>query len=110
MKSAEEILAFIDQYYVWMLERPHMYFENPSAMEGEIFLMERLRNFILDKSSHHSDWTDFLCELGYGAAGIAPSVEYPDKQVWFEKVSDVFRQYLVSQGRYRPDLESNAAI
>ena len=75
MKTAEQIIAAIEQYYVWSTERPRFYFRDVRAMEEELALLESLRDFIVDDAEGpwlaSTGFIDFLTEQGYGAFGYS---------------------------------------
>lgn len=65
MKSGEEIVAFIDQFQAWAMERPEMYAEDPSHLESVLFVLEQVRQFAVDGKS--SRYGSYLGEQGFGS-------------------------------------------
>jgi hypothetical protein len=71
MKSGEEIVAFIDQYMEWAMERPEMYAEDPAALESIFFVLEQVRQFAVVDSENPRETASrygfYLGEQGFGA-------------------------------------------
>ena len=82
MKTVEEILRHIDEYYAFLLERPWMYAENPKTLEAIIFELESLRDFITEERIPGSRFTDYTHSLGYAtAASLLPVPGEPSPPV-----------------------------
>jgi hypothetical protein len=104
MKQQREILDYLDEYYCQVIRRPSLYAVSPSALEGMIAFVERLRAFILEDSSQAGRYDEFIRSLGYGARGCShcdgrDDAISDDDQRLFERVSEVLRQFLEKEGR-----------
>ena len=100
MKTIEEILRHIDEYYAFLLERPWMYAENPKTLEAIIFELESLRDFITEERIPGSRFTDYNHSLGYASA--ASLLHVPVDKAGFSIVASVLKGYLESQSRLLP--------
>lgn len=65
MKSGEEIVAYLDQFQAWAMERPEMYAQDPSHLESVFFVLEQVRQFAMDGKS--SRYGSYLGEQGFGS-------------------------------------------
>ena len=109
MKTSEETLRHIDEYFACVVERPWMYAENPKTLEAIIFELESLRDFITEERIPGSRFTDYTRSLGYASAVSLlhgpgePSP--PEDEEGFAIVASVLRGYLESRARLRQALE-----
>jgi hypothetical protein len=110
MKSPEEIVRYIEDFYSQSLERPKMFFLSPSAMEEVLFKLERLYEFIVDDEWKFPGCCDFgyagfLGERGYGVGRFTDEERCgPDE---FLKMAAFWREYLASDWRKGPHGERN---
>ena len=106
MKTVEEILRHIDEYYAFLLERPWMYAENPKTLEAIIFELESLRDFITEERIPGSRFTDYNHSLGYASAAsllhVPGEPSPPVDKAGFSIVASVLKGYLESQSRLLP--------
>ena len=71
MKSFEDVIRFVDEMFLNMLERPQMYASSPEALEDVLMTLEKLRGFILgDGLDKPSAYTKFLLAHGFGVAKL----------------------------------------
>jgi hypothetical protein len=105
MKTVEEILRHIDEYYAFLLERPWMYAENPKTLEAIIFELDTLRDFITEERIPGSRFTDYTRSLGYASAvsvlHVPGEPAPPVDKEGFAVVASVLKGYLESQSRLR---------
>ncbi len=104
MRSPIEILKYLDEYYIHMLERPSMYSPSPVGMENTIQFIENLRAFILNDPQQSQLYNEYLLSLGYGARGCSHVEGVDDHRskhdlVLLDKVTEVLRQFLKKEGR-----------
>jgi hypothetical protein len=104
MKSSAEVLAYIDNYYMCMIQRPTMYASSPGAFEDIILVLERLRGFVLSDANQESAFLNYTLDLGFGARHISrdagiPDTASDDEVLRFQRIADILRRFLVSQGR-----------
>ena len=75
MKSIEDTLAYIQNYFDTVLAQPDAHFRNVDAMENELLTMEQLRCFIVDDAKAWpilpKEYYDFMYERGYGTLGFS---------------------------------------
>jgi hypothetical protein len=76
MKSTEEILQYIEEFYANATERPQSYFGGLLCMESELMTLEYLRDFILEKER---TYPQFLGEEDYGSFGFCGGKYEEDK-------------------------------
>lgn len=99
MRSAGDILRYIESYQLHMLDRPHMYSANPESFEEKIHFIERLRAFILDSEE---EWSDYLVNNGFGVATVSTRLSEQginEFHVQYTEIAKHFRAYLLKQGR-----------
>jgi hypothetical protein len=80
MRSAKEILEYIDTFYRRALARPSMFASTPQSLEEKLSTLERLRQFILSDGQTPDPatdpYSDFLLAKGYGVSQFTTSY-YP---------------------------------
>jgi hypothetical protein len=109
VKSASEILEFIDSYYAHMVSRPTMYASSPDSFEDIIVVLEYLRAFILEDELQSSGYSNFTANLGFGTRHISYYVAkndpalLQDKTALFAYVADILRKFLLSENRFREE-------
>jgi hypothetical protein len=110
MRSSDEILKYIDDFYNHALERPFMYASSPQSLEETLITLEKLREFIVsdrpDQCTEKTGYEAFLLNQGYGVSQFTSNY-YPsrsltdhDKRV-FRDLSDFWKKYLA--GRPTPE-------
>lgn len=104
MRSASEILDYLDTFYTRMIQRPSMYTPSPSAMGCMIVFIEDLRAFVLNEDEQENRFISFEKSLGYGAMGCSHAdgtvVRISDEEMcMFRNVANVLKLFLVQQGR-----------
>jgi hypothetical protein len=73
VKSGEEIVAFIDQYMEWAMERPEMYAEDAASLESVFFVLEQVRQFAKDGTATRYGF--YLGEQGFGPRCFTTDVD-----------------------------------
>jgi len=103
MKTAQDIVNYIDTKYVFMIERPWMYGGAPRMLEAIIFELELLRDFITEQTTPGKAFTDYIDSLGYGSAASIFNVpgepSPPVDKAGFAIMASVLTGYLQSQSR-----------
>ena len=95
MKSGEEIVAFIDQYMEWTMERPENYAANPAELESIFFVLDRVRQFAISNSGDPNlfRYSQYLSEQG-----ISPRLFTTDEaslpQVITDEIKQAFRPFI----------------
>ena len=123
MKTAEEIVQYIESFYQNSLDRPQFYFRNVEAMEAELWEFERLYDFIVDDSRGFagipSHLVNFMFDKGYGSLGFAggkvcdddgepidrPPMQGPDdaELARMHDLAKLWREYLANRNRLSHD-------
>jgi tRNA pseudouridine38-40 synthase len=121
LKTPQQIIAAVEQWYAWSIERPKFYFCGPRCMESELSLLESIYEFIVDDSELSVGLSDgfinFLIEQGYGAGGFSYGkvIDDDDEQIQrpaamgpsdeelkeMDELAAFWRQYLSSPHRKR---------
>jgi len=114
VRSATEILEYLDDYYVHMIQRPTCYAASPAAMEGMIIFIEDLRAFILNRPEQANPYDQFLDSLGYEATGCShrdgsTDMLTDDDVMLFKRVADVLKQFLTKHER-KTEAENGPAL
>jgi tRNA pseudouridine38-40 synthase len=128
LKTPQQIIAAIEQYYAWSTEpeRAKFYYSDPWCMEGTLYLLESIYEYIIDDSELHfgtsRGFIDYSTAQGYGALGFcfgqvddddeddeSPSVERlrrpPLSDAELKKMDELaafWREYLASSFRKHP--------
>ena len=109
MKTVEETLRHIDEYFTSVVERPWMYAENPKTLEAIVFELESLRDFITEERIPGSRFTDYTRSRGYASAvsvlHVPGAPSPPVDKEGFALVASVLKGYLESQSRLRDATE-----
>ena len=105
MKSADEIVRYIEDFYSRGIERPEMYFGSPSQMEAVLSEFERFYEFIVDDEWEFPGCCDFgysgfLEERGYGVGRFTGETRRDSNE--FLKMAAFWREYLASDWRKGP--------
>ena len=118
MKTANEILDYIDTLYARMLANPQGYALDPPSLEQLFIMLETMREFILGESSMLNRWSpankygDFLSIKGHGVAMFAmrlkevseASDSHDDDDAHFVALCSFLRLYLQStRPGFNPD-------
>ena len=74
MKTAAEILQYIESYYETVTDIPASFFTDVNSMEAELFTLEQLYEFIVDDSITSRGvperYCQFMHDKGYGSLGF----------------------------------------
>jgi hypothetical protein len=102
----EEVLKFVEEQLLAMLERPRMYALTPEAFENRLDALNLVREFItrsmLPNTKPGSEIADFLIERGYGSASIVERNRIDGRNTaendLFGEVVEVWREFLNRPG------------
>jgi hypothetical protein len=106
MRTAEEIVQYIDNLEQRMLKRPGMYAGSPQSLEIQIELLESLRAFILTDQSeplHLSAYREYAQRVA--KVGPLSFTVKRSNDIWHQFI-DFFRGYLANQGRIKEKTSS----
>jgi hypothetical protein len=101
MKTAEELVKYIDHYMEVALERPSMYASSPQSLEDSFFLLVTILDFLYETkpANQTNSYQAFLQSKGFGV-GHYTRKYYPqeklmahDRQV-FGEFATFFREFL----------------
>jgi hypothetical protein len=106
MRSPDDILAYIDQWYAWAMARPQLYASCPRCLEELFHTMEAMYEFVLLTDEERRQNRSCLSEGFYQSKGITRNnrgfVEtrmdegVTDEAVLFRELCDFWREYLNS--------------
>jgi hypothetical protein len=108
MRSAAEVLTYIDNLINFALERPAMYASSPAALEEVLFRLDEVRDFILSDATKaglpKSSYTRFLLETGHGVSRFCSSftgdADSTDTEIQrFQKLATFWKQYLEARSK-----------
>jgi len=106
MRSASELLRYIDDLIAAAVERPTMYAGSPSALEEVLAAMDRCRDFLLsepfEKSEFRSSYGKYLSQKGFGVGSYCRQKRsFPDLQdddvKLFNDLAGFWREYLTDR-------------
>ena len=105
MRTALEIVNFIDEYVFHCLKRPAMYASTPQALEDVLDLCDFIRNYIMEVEEVSvgdgcTSFRSFLLSKGYGVGLFSTAKEnegLSNSQV-FIKLARKFEEYLKMKG------------
>jgi hypothetical protein len=107
MKSPQDTIDFINDFYRHVLDRPHMYSRNPQSLEETLMMVDQIREFILSDADDEDAgkgkrYATFLLANGFGASRFT-SRHYPshvvsdhDKRI-YQDLCEFWRKYLASR-------------
>jgi len=106
MRSADQIVQYIEHFYSLAVERPESYFWSPVAMEAVLSELEVLYEFIVDDKRTfplrflNFGYNEFLMQEGYGASSFTHN--RGEEPASFSAMAAFWRKYLESDMRKRP--------
>jgi len=114
MRTAEEVLKYIDMTYARMLQRPRKYASDPSSLEQLFYMLEDIRAFIMNDSCKENTiqrtnkFGEFVAIRGHGVAMYTTRLEEEDADLndredrHFNALCNFIREYLAQT---RPDFD-----
>lgn len=105
MKTALEVVGFIDEYVFHSLKRPAMYASSPQALEDILSFCDGLRNYIMEvprdfMGDECTSYSSFLQSKGYGAGTFTDPKKnegLTNSQV-FKNLASHYEEYLKVRG------------
>lgn len=116
MRSTLDLLAYIDEQYELMLDRPQMYAADPAMLEAMFSTLERVREFVLSETSQRDPsqegYTQFSISKGFGALGftsryVPPENGAAEASPTFDDLCTFWREFVHSPFRRRSNEATN---
>jgi hypothetical protein len=104
MKTAEDLLQFIDDRYSRIILHPTQFASTAVGLESIVSLLEEIRAFVLERPDESFKFVEFVASRGYGVTGIChePGVAVTlteDVRQQIVTVAGVLSQFLEAEGR-----------